>query len=516
MNEKTIISGVTFVAGATVAAAVVPVASVGAGLIISAASGAGAATAFHATDKWITNGGIGRLNQTLLGMGKRTLDMGYDMQKVQMDGNPHRQLQRLEMLVVNSFVENKIPVLPNRRVWVSPKLVTIGCKLAQADVSTINKAIKCQATIAMKTGDDRARVYTKDGYIMVELKSPRPYILKGETLSGKGLCVPIGKSTLNELVTVDFADPTSPHLALVGATGFGKSTTARNIAYHLAKQNHPDKLKFIVFAKKAKDWEAFKALPHLAAVVLEPMETIAAFDWLVTEANRRSTSGANKPELMIFIDDAAALLSSVNGVIEEHIEELSRQGRALGMHLIIGTQNWTNGASGGSDTKANMMARILFGATSSQKASVSAGRGGSGANMLDGQGDVLFINRRHEIPTAAAMVDDKDIYAMLPNGRPMPMPWQPWLESMADAPAYTIGKGGKITPQPQGDFEDFAEEESESGYMMLSPKRAPTRIEKAYIREVYGELGSINKVVMALYGSKNDRIWNYVKEAIGQ
>lgn len=509
MTEKAITSG-TFIAGALVASAI-PVPSIGVGLLLAAGAGAGTATAYHAANEWIENGGIGRLNQTLLGMMGKRATFAYNMQKV---GSPQQKLKRLEMLVVNSFMENKIPIMPNRSVWISPKLVTIGCRLAQADVSTINKAIKCQSTIAMKTGDDRVRVYTKDGYVMVEMKSPKPYILKGETLHGKGLCVPIGKSTLNDLVTIDFSDPTSPHLALVGATGFGKSTTARNIAYHLAKQNHPDKLKFIIFAKKAKDWEAFKALPHLAGIVLDPMETVSAMDWLVAEANRRSTSGTSKPELIVFIDDAAALLSSVNGAIEEHIEELSRQGRALGMHLIIGTQNWTNGASGGSDTKANMMARILFGTTSTQKASAAAGRGGSGANMLDGQGDVLFINRRHEIPTAAAMVDDKDIYALLPNGRAMPQPWQPWLEAMADTPAYTIGKGGKITPMQNE--EDFEESESEDGYMMLSAKRPPTRIEQAYIREIYAELGSLNRTVAALYGSKNSKTLEYVKEAIGQ
>lgn len=433
-----------------------------------AAAGTIASTAGLATSLLLGDG-LAMLNRSALNpatsnqynsifpfMGNRGKPLTMPRSRVQSaDNTPLAQMvKRLEMKVVTALEENEIP-FSNRQVVVAPRHITIKFKLGKNDMKTVDRAFNCERSISLNTGTDRIRLYIDGFYFCVELANPKPQVVYASTLEGgRGVKVPIGTSSNRETVYIDFADPATPHLALPGPTGRGKTQTERTIAYHLARQNMPEDVKFIVFAQKREDWEVFRNLPHLAAIITDPQEIVLAMNWAseLTRLRSAKASMSRKPRLFLFMDDTIALLNVTQGLIQPALEYISAQGRAPGCHLIFGTQDWTNAGSGGSTVKANVMARVLFGASSTTKAATSAGRGKTGAHKLQGKGDTLYICDNEETPTAAAMATDQEIIDLLGGGRPMPRQWRPWLD---DAPEQKISKQAASNGQFNGYDDSF-------------------------------------------------------------
>lgn len=408
------------------------------------------------------------------------------------------QVKRLETKVVNSLTENKIP-FTNRVVVIAPRHITIKFRLGMNDNTTLKRAFACDRSIGLNTGLARVRLYIDGVHFCVELPNPQPQTVYASQLKGsRGVNVPVGISSARETVYIDFANPTTPHLALPGPTGSGKTQTERTIAYHLARQNMPEDVKFIVFAQKREDWEVFRNLPHLAAIITDPGEIVLAMKWLqeFTRLRSENASMSRKPRLFLFIDDTIALLNVTQGEIQESLEYISAQGRAPGVHLVFGTQDWTNAGSGGSVVKANVQARILFGATSTTKAASSAGRGQTGAHKLEGKGDTLYICNNEEIATAAAMVTDKEIVGLLQGGRAMPGEWRPWLD---EQPVQR-----KSQPKPT----------SKAGFVSVEPKTQSVdtnaRILKMFVNERLG----VKAIVSQIWGVDGGRKYMEYSELV--
>jgi DNA segregation ATPase FtsK/SpoIIIE-like protein len=127
------------------------------------------------------------------------------------------------------------------------------------------------------------------------------------------------------------------------------------------------------------------------------------------------------------MDDTPALLEMTDKLILSAMNYISSQGRAPGVHLIFGAQDWTNAGIGSGIVKANVKARMIFGAASTTKAAASAGRGKSGAHLIEGKGDALYINSNVEIPVAASMVTNRMLLELVQQkyGNPSPRPWRP-------------------------------------------------------------------------------------------
>lgn len=540
----------TFTVGTLAASSMIPLAP-------AAACAGVAALAYCGVDTFLRGGGIEYMNQAVQNRSANTFGyfgfMGKSMTQ-KSAGNAQaepiqKKLQRLEMQVVNTFAENKIGILQKRRVVVSPKLVTVMVQLASTDIKSINSTLKLVPSLTMRTGQDRIRIYQKGSFICVELPNPQPWIVYGAQIKpGTGVNIPLGYDNENQLVMMDFTKATTAHLGLIGQTGGGKSVAAVNIAYHLARQNHPDKVRFLVIARKIEDtakpdgaWIDFRALPHTMAVVTDPNEQLQAMFWLHAEMQRRESSQqARKQRIFVFMDDLVAIINAGGDPMKALMEDLTSQGRSLGINMIFGTQAWNDAGVGSSVVKNNVNARIIFGATSAAGASVSAGMAKSGVNKLRGEGDTVFVVSAEQTHVAGAFVLRKDIFGLLQGHPPMPNPYTPWLEDggysggyqggYADNSGYSANQSDSYQdddlPVTSGGYSQNNTRKSAKstvidntgydGYDRLSAAKPPTRVEQAYIRECFAELGSINKVAAAVYGGKNSKIVEYIKMATGE
>lgn len=166
--------------------------------------------------------------------------------------------------------------------------------------------------------------------------------------SPQGLPVAIGRGDRDTMM-LDLVDD-GPHAIVTGTTGTGKSELLVTWVTAMATVYGPDRVLFVLADfKGGTAFEPLRVLPHVAAVITDLDEDgarrgvsslgaeLRRRESIIAAAGARDISGVEMPRLVIVVDEFAALL-------QEHVElggvftDIAARGRALGMHLIIGTQ----------------------------------------------------------------------------------------------------------------------------------------------------------------------------------
>lgn len=176
-----------------------------------------------------------------------------------------------------------------------------------------------------------------------------------------------------------------PHLLIAGQTGGGKSTFLRQLIVHLANQDKGTRfllidlkggLEFFMFENRKQ----FDVVPHVLAAVNElnkindlinkRMAFLKAQECKDIEAYfDKSNKPADAPNLsrqIVVIDEAAEMFlaglhAKANEIQQARavLSKIARQGRALGVHLIVATQR-PDSKSLDPQVKANLTGVICF------------------------------------------------------------------------------------------------------------------------------------------------------------
>ncbi|MGW8484128.1 FtsK/SpoIIIE domain-containing protein [Microbacterium sp. NPDC055903] len=170
------------------------------------------------------------------------------------------------------------------------------------------------------------------------------------TAASGGLAAVIGRGMLGEMTVDLVAD--GPHAVVTGMTGAGKSELLVTWVSAIASVHGPDAVAFVLADfKGGTAFDPLRALPQVSAVItdLDEGEAARGVRSLTAELRRRervlAQAGARDidhaavemPRLVIVVDEFAALLQDhpdLAGVFTD----IAARGRALGMHLILGTQ----------------------------------------------------------------------------------------------------------------------------------------------------------------------------------
>ncbi len=145
-----------------------------------------------------------------------------------------------------------------------------------------------------------------------------------------------------------------PHAVVTGVTGTGKSELLCTWIAAMAREYTPAEVNFVlVDFKGGMAFEPLRCLPHTAAIItdLDLAEVARGVHSLRAEMRRRSAllarTGARDigecPELarlVIVVDEFAALLHE-HAALSAVFTDIAARGRALGMHLVLGTQRAT-------------------------------------------------------------------------------------------------------------------------------------------------------------------------------
>ncbi len=203
--------------------------------------------------------------------------------------------------------------------------------------------------------------------------------------TSKSISVPLGRSGATRLQSITLGVGTSQHALIAGKTGSGKSTLLHALITNLALRYSPDEAElWLIDFKKGVEFRTYATnrLPHARAVAVESDREfgLSVLRGLDVELRRRGEIfrdrsvqdlagyrrlGATEciPRTLLIVDEFQELFTEDDKVSEESallLDRLVRQGRAFGIHVILGSQTLGGAYSIARATMGQMAVRIAL------------------------------------------------------------------------------------------------------------------------------------------------------------
>jgi DNA segregation ATPase FtsK/SpoIIIE, S-DNA-T family len=203
--------------------------------------------------------------------------------------------------------------------------------------------------------------------------------------SARELVVPIGRAGAKELQSVRLGIGTSQHALISGKTGSGKSTLLHAIITNAALHYSPDQVElYLIDFKKGVEFKAYAngRLPHARVIAIESEREfgVSVLERLDVELRRRGelfrTHGVQDlagfrhaapdipmPRTLLIIDEFQELFVADDKLAQDAallLDRLVRQGRAFGIHVMLGSQTLAGAYSLARSTLGQMAVRIAL------------------------------------------------------------------------------------------------------------------------------------------------------------
>lgn len=198
------------------------------------------------------------------------------------------------------------------------------------------------------------------------------------------LRVPIGRTGATKLQYLSLGKGTRQHALVAGKTGSGKSTLFHVIITDLALWCSPEQVEFyLVDFKKGVEFRCYAAhrLPHARVVAIESDREfgLSVLERLDVELKRRGelfrkagvqdlpgyrrAGGGPMPRTLLLIDEFQEFFVADDRVAQGAallLDRIVRQGRAFGIHVILGSQTLGGAYSLARATLGQMVVRIAL------------------------------------------------------------------------------------------------------------------------------------------------------------
>jgi hypothetical protein len=199
------------------------------------------------------------------------------------------------------------------------------------------------------------------------------------------LRVPIGRTGAKKLQMLAIGKGTRQHMLVAGKTGSGKSTLFHVIITNLALWCSPEEVEFyLVDFKKGVEFKCYASrhLPHARVVAIESDREFAlsVLQRVDAELKRRGelfrragaqdlsgykhSKGADPmPRTLLLIDEFQEFFTEDDGVAQEAsllLDRIVRQGRAFGIHVILGSQTLGGAYTLARATLGQMVIRVAL------------------------------------------------------------------------------------------------------------------------------------------------------------
>jgi len=180
--------------------------------------------------------------------------------------------------------------------------------------------------------------------------------------SAEELRVPLGPTGANRLRYLTLGKGTSQHVLIAGKTGSGKSTLLHVIITGLALRYSPSELQlYLIDFKKGVEFKQYVTygMPHLRVVAIESerefgLSVLRGLDATLQERGElfrdagaedvksyRERSGQTLPRIVLIVDEFQEFFAEDDAIaakISQILDRLVRQGRAFGVHVLMGSQ----------------------------------------------------------------------------------------------------------------------------------------------------------------------------------
>jgi S-DNA-T family DNA segregation ATPase FtsK/SpoIIIE len=232
--------------------------------------------------------------------------------------------------------------------------------------------------------------------------------------STSDLACPIGRMGATRLQMLRLGRGVAQHALVAGKTGSGKSTLLNAIITNLAMWYEPNQVElFLIDFKKGVEFKTYAThnLPHARAIAVESdrefgLSVLQRLDAELIRRGemyrksgaqdvagyRRSEGAGPLPRMLLIIDEFQEFFSEDDRVAQEAsllLDRLVRQGRAFGIHVMLGSQT-IGGAGGLPRTTIGQMAVRIALACSEADSQLILGDNNSAARLLSRPGEAIY------------------------------------------------------------------------------------------------------------------------------
>lgn len=202
--------------------------------------------------------------------------------------------------------------------------------------------------------------------------------------NGQELVIPIGRTGATRLQYLKLGKGVAQHILIAGKTGSGKSTLLHVIISAMASCYSPEEVElYLIDFKKGVEFKSYaeNKLPHARVVAIESdrefgLSVLARLDQEMTRrgnefrnagvqdiAGYRQVTGTKLPRSILIVDEFQIFFTEDDRISQDAallLEQLVRQGRAFGIHVILGSQTLGGAASLARSTLGQMAVRIAM------------------------------------------------------------------------------------------------------------------------------------------------------------
>jgi DNA segregation ATPase FtsK/SpoIIIE, S-DNA-T family len=233
--------------------------------------------------------------------------------------------------------------------------------------------------------------------------------------SSKELVVPIGRAGARRLQSVRLGKGTSQHLLVCGKTGSGKSTFLHALITNTALYYSPDEVEFyLIDFKKGVEFKTYAThrLPHARVIAIESEREfgLSVLERLDAELRRRGdlfrAAGVQDlpdfrqarpeepmPRVLLVIDEFQELFVEDDKLAQDAsllLDRLVRQGRAFGIHVLLGSQTLSGAYSLARSTMGQMAVRVALQCSEADAHLILSDERNEAARFLSRPGEAIY------------------------------------------------------------------------------------------------------------------------------
>lgn len=287
--------------------------------------------------------------------------------------------------------------------------------------------------------------------------------------SRKGIAVPIGRAGATKQQFFQLGQGTAQHALVGGKTGSGKSTLLHALITQLGLFYSPDEVElYLIDFKKGVEFKTYATneLPHARVVAIESerefgLSVLQRLDAELTfrgeefrqcgvndlpsyRQTRTEGDGAPvMPRILLIVDEFQEFFVEDDKIAQEaarYLDRLVRQGRAFGIHILLGSQTLGGAYSLARSTIDQMAVRIAL-QCSEADAHLILSKDNSAARLLSRPGEAIYNE-------AGGLLEGNDLFQVV------------WLaderRDRAVAQAAAMARARKLSLPPQIVFEGTA------------------------------------------------------------
>ena len=291
-----------------------------------------------------------------------------------------------------------------------------GCKAADAALQPFTLELDTppgdeQLTRIVKAAGDAAEQSRRVEVPFNMIAPPPEEYWTGST--AKEIRVPLGQTGATRHQNLVLGRGTSQHALVAGKTGSGKSTLLHVLITNLALWYSPDEIEFhLVDFKKGVEFKTYAehGLPHARVIAIESdrefgLSVLQRIDRELKErgerfrdlgvqdlASFRSNTGESLPRVLLVVDEFQELFVDDDKLSQDAallLDRIVRQGRAFGIHALLGSQTLDGSYSLARSTLGQMGVRIALQCTEADSYLILSEENAA-ARLLERPGEAIY------------------------------------------------------------------------------------------------------------------------------